>query len=68
MAKFVVKQEFPLKPRTANNWKFVILSSMKDSRSKNMDCKASKEEVEEIVKVTIDKCMVSTDYTLPIFL
>jgi hypothetical protein len=55
MAKFVVKHEFPLKPNTANNWKCVILSLMKDSRSKNTDCKASKEDVGEIIKVTIDK-------------
>lgn len=55
MAKFVVKHEFPLKPHTENNWKCVILSSMKNSRSINKDCKASVEEVEEIVKVTIDK-------------
>jgi hypothetical protein len=56
VVKFVVKHEFPLKqPHTANNWKCVILSSMKNSRSMNMDCKASKEEVDEIVKVTVDK-------------
>ena len=55
MAKFVVKHEFPLKPHTANIWKCVILSSMKNSRSINMDRKDSKEEVEEIVKVTVDK-------------
>jgi len=55
MAKFVVQHEFPLKPHTANNWKCVILSSMEDSRSQNMYCKASKEEAEEIVKITADK-------------
>jgi hypothetical protein len=55
VAKFVVQNEFPLKPHTANNWKCVNLSSMEDSRSKNMYSKASKEEAEEIVKVTADK-------------
>ena len=32
-----------------------------------MDCKANKEEAEEIVKVTTDKYVGSTDHTLPFF-